>query len=43
MELMNTNNIRHLPVLEINIVVGIISISDLVKAIIKFQEALLII
>lgn len=38
MELMNTKKIRHLPVLENNIVVGIISISDVVKAIIEIQK-----
>ena len=38
MELMNTKKIRNLPVLENNIVVGIISISDVVKAIIEIQK-----
>ncbi|MEN9981655.1 MAG: hypothetical protein RL542_1442 [Bacteroidota bacterium] len=38
MELMNTKKIRHLPVVENNIVVGIISISDVVKAIIEIQK-----
>ena len=38
MELMSTKRIRHLPVLEDNIVVGIISISDVVKAIIELQK-----
>ncbi|MEN9655460.1 MAG: hypothetical protein RL311_368, partial [Bacteroidota bacterium] len=38
MELMNSKKIRHLPVLENNIVVGIISISDVVKAIIEIQK-----
>lgn len=38
MELMSTKRIRHLPVLENEIVVGIISISDVVKAIIELQK-----
>ncbi|MCP2027057.1 CBS domain-containing protein [Flavobacterium sp. HSC-32F16] len=38
MELMSTKRIRHLPVLENGIVVGIISISDVVKAIIEIQK-----
>jgi CBS domain-containing protein len=38
MELMNTKKIRHLPVMDNNIVVGIISISDVVKAIIEIQK-----
>ncbi|QOG02549.1 CBS domain-containing protein [Flavobacterium sp. MDT1-60] len=38
MELMSTKRIRHLPVLEEGIVVGIISISDVVKAIIEIQK-----
>lgn len=38
MELMSTKRIRHLPVLENGVVVGIISISDLVKAIIEMQK-----
>lgn len=38
MELMSTKRIRHLPVLEDGIVVGIISISDVVKAIIEVQK-----
>lgn len=38
MELMNTKRVRHLPVLEDNIVIGIISISDVVKAIIDMQK-----
>jgi CBS domain-containing protein len=35
---MNTKKIRHLPVMDNNIVVGIISISDVVKAIIEIQK-----
>ncbi|WP_264552299.1 CBS domain-containing protein [Flavobacterium sp. N2038] len=38
MELMSTKRIRHLPVIEDGIVVGIISISDVVKAIIEVQK-----
>lgn len=38
MELMNSKRVRHLPVLENNIVIGIISISDVVKAIIDLQK-----
>lgn len=38
MELMSTKRVRHLPVLENNIVIGIISISDVVKAIIEMQK-----
>jgi len=38
MELMSEKRIRHLPVLEDGIVVGIISISDVVKAIIEIQK-----
>ena len=38
MELMSTKWIRHLPVLEVDTVVGIISISDVVKAIIEIQK-----
>nr|WP_315172560.1 CBS domain-containing protein [uncultured Flavobacterium sp.] len=38
MELMNTKRVRHLPVIENNIVIGIISISDVVKAIIEKQK-----
>jgi CBS domain-containing protein len=38
MELMSSKRIRHLPVIEDNIVVGIISISDVVKAIIEIQK-----
>jgi len=38
MELMSEKRIRHLPVLEDGVVVGIISISDVVKAIIEIQK-----
>ena len=38
MELMSTKRVRHLPVLENDIVIGIISISDVVKAIIDMQK-----
>ncbi|WP_428230131.1 CBS domain-containing protein [Flavobacterium sp.] len=38
MELMSTKRIRHLPVLEDRTVVGIVSISDVVKAIIEIQK-----
>jgi CBS domain-containing protein len=38
MELMNAKKIRHLPVMENGKVVGIISISDVVKAIIEIQK-----
>ena len=38
MELMNAKRVRHLPVIENNIVIGIISISDVVKAIIEIQK-----
>ncbi|HEY6143327.1 MAG TPA: CBS domain-containing protein [Flavobacterium sp.] len=38
MELMNTKRVRHLPVVDNNIVIGIISISDVVKSIIEIQK-----
>jgi CBS domain-containing protein len=38
MELMSTKRIRHLPVLENDTVIGIVSISDVVKAIIEIQK-----
>ena len=38
MEVMSKKRVRHLPVLENNIVIGIISISDVVKAIIEIQK-----
>jgi len=39
MELMDSKRVRHLPVKENNTVIGIISISDVVKAIIELQKA----
>lgn len=38
MELMSSRRVRHLPVVENNIVIGIISIGDVVKAIIAMQK-----
>jgi CBS domain-containing protein len=38
MELMNSKRVRHLPVSENDIIIGIISISDVVKAIIEIQK-----
>lgn len=38
MELMSTKKVRHLPVKDKEIVVGIISMSDVVKAIIEIQK-----
>ncbi len=38
MELMDSKRVRHLPVSENNTVIGIISISDVVKAIIEMQK-----
>lgn len=38
MELMSNKHVRHLPVIEDNIVVGVISMSDVVKAIIEIQK-----
>ncbi|MFD1603869.1 CBS domain-containing protein [Flavobacterium artemisiae] len=38
MELMSSKRIRHLPVVDDGVVVGIISISDVVKAIIEIQK-----
>lgn len=38
MELMDAKRVRHLPVIENNIIIGIISISDVVKAIIEKQK-----
>lgn len=38
MELMNTKRVRHLPVTENEIIIGIISISDVVKTIIEIQK-----
>ena len=38
MELMSSTRVRHLPVLENEIVIGIISISDVVKGIMDMQK-----
>ena len=38
MEVMSNNRIRHLPVVENDVVLGIISIGDVVKAIIEIQK-----
>lgn len=38
MELMDAKRVRHLPVIENNIIIGIISISDVVKSIIEMQK-----
>ena len=38
MELMNSKRVRHLPVSENGTIIGIISISDVVKAIIEIQK-----
>ena len=38
MEVMSNNRIRHLPVVEDNVVLGIISIGDVVKATIEIQK-----
>lgn len=38
MELMDTKRVRHLPVTENNLIIGIISISDVVKSIIEIQK-----
>ncbi|TDD78589.1 CBS domain-containing protein [Flavobacterium caseinilyticum] len=38
MELMSVNRVRHLPVIEQDVVIGIISIGDVVKAIIEIQK-----
>ena len=41
MELMNTKRVRNLPVSENGIIIGIISISDVVKAIIEVQKEII--
>lgn len=38
MELMDAKRVRHLPVTENNLIIGIISISDVVKSIIEIQK-----
>jgi CBS domain-containing protein len=38
MELMSLKRVRHLPVIENNIVIGIVSMSDVVKAIMDMQK-----
>lgn len=38
MELMNSKRVRHLPVSENSVIIGIISIGDVVKAIIEMQK-----
>ena len=38
MELMDAKRVRHLPVIENNLTIGIISISDVVKSIIEIQK-----
>ena len=38
MELMDAKRVRHLPVIENNLIIGIISISDVVKSIIEMQK-----
>lgn len=38
MELMSEKHVRHLPVLEDNKIVGVVSMSDVVKAIIQIQK-----
>lgn len=38
MELMDSKRVRHLPVSENNLIIGIISISDVVKSIIEIQK-----
>lgn len=38
MELMSEKHVRHLPVLEDNKIVGVVSMSDVVKAIIEIQK-----
>jgi CBS domain-containing protein len=38
MELMDAKRVRHLPVTENDMIIGIISISDVVKSIIEMQK-----
>jgi CBS domain-containing protein len=38
MELMSEKRVRHLPVVDSNVVVGLVSMSDVVKAIIEIQK-----
>lgn len=39
MALMTSNNIRHLPITELGVISGIVSLGDVVKTIIRTQEA----
>lgn len=39
MEVMTRNHIRHLPIVDDNVVVGVVSIGDLVKDVINFQQS----
>lgn len=39
MEVMTRNHIRHLPIVDDNVVVGVVSIGDLVKDVINYQQS----
>lgn len=39
MELMTRNHIRHLPIVDDSVVVGVVSLGDLVKDVINFQQS----